>query len=218
MCENLKGREQALRENLQFPFIYSAVTLIEKKYNFASMQFECLTTPRLVLRKLTPEVYDFVFQNYSEDELRSFLGIASEEQFQNEKDRQEKGRAMYNRDVIVFQLIDKESQKVIGSCSLHNWYYLHRRSELGYAVTDEAFKNKGFMTEAVEAVIDYGFNQIGLNRIEAFVAPYNTPSRKIMEKFHFKEEGFMKQHYFYDGKFDDSLVFGLLREEYLVGG
>ncbi len=181
------------------------------------MQFECLSTPRLILRKLTPEVYDFVFQNYSEDELRSFLGIMSEEQFMNEKDRQEKGRVMYNRGVVVFQLIDKESQQVIGSCSLHNWYYLHNRSELGYAMTNEAFKNEGLMSEAVGAVIDYGFNTMDLNRIEAFVAPYNVPSLKIMKKFHFKEEGFLKQHYFYDGKYDDSLVFGLLREEYLDG-
>ncbi|HNA65910.1 MAG TPA: GNAT family protein, partial [Saprospiraceae bacterium] len=90
----------------------------------------------------------------------------------------------------------------------------HQRAELGYVMTDQSFRNKGFMSEAVEAVLNYGFNVLRLNRIEALVGRNNIPSLKIMRKFGFVQEGCMRRHYNVDGVFEDSLVFSILEEEY----
>jgi ribosomal-protein-alanine N-acetyltransferase len=70
------------------------------------------------------------------------------------------------------------------------------------------------MKEALKPIIDYGFNQMKLNRIEALIAPNNIPSLKLIKHFNFKEEGLLKNHYLKDGVYEDSLFFGLLAHEY----
>lgn len=180
------------------------------------MQFFYLHTSRLALRMLTPAVYDYVFAHYDESMLRTFLGALEDEVFEKEQERQAAGRAMYDRSFCWFQLIDKERNCIIGTAGFHNWYISHRRAELGYGITVETYKRKGFMTEAIEAILDYGFDCLHLHRVEAFVAPYNTPSLKIMERFNFTREGLLRQHYFWNGRHEDSQAFGLLKAEYIT--
>lgn len=70
------------------------------------------------------------------------------------------------------------------------------------------------MSEALEAIIAYGFSELNLNRIEALVAPGNVPSIRLLVKNNFIQEAVLKQHYFHEGKFEDSIVFALLRADY----
>ena len=72
------------------------------------------------------------------------------------------------------------------------------------------------MSEAVEKIIRYGFEELNLNRIEAIVGPENVPSLRLMEKNGFVQEGRLRKHYPSENGFEDSLVFGLLREEHLL--
>jgi ribosomal-protein-alanine N-acetyltransferase len=67
--------------------------------------------------------------------------------------------------------------------------------KLGYDIIDNSWKEKGIMTEALQAIIPYGFDQLQLNRIEAFIGPNNTPSLKLMHKFGFQQEGLLRAHY-----------------------
>ena len=55
---------------------------------------------------------------------------------------------------------------------------------------------------------------MGLERIEAFVGPNNTPSIKLLNRMNFKKEGLLKHHYFQNNIMDDSIVFALLKSEY----
>jgi ribosomal-protein-alanine N-acetyltransferase len=79
---------------------------------------------------------------------------------------------------------------------------------------DEQFKRKGLMSEAVEAVIDHGFNELNLNRLDAMVGPANIPSLRLMEKFNFVQEGILRQHYWTGSEFEDSVLFSKLLREY----
>ena len=72
----------------------------------------------------------------------------------------------------------------------------------------------GYMKEALPAVLDYGFRVMGLKRVEAFLSLENTPSLKLVRSLGFKEEGTLRDHYFKDGKLEDSTVFSLLLNEY----
>jgi ribosomal-protein-alanine N-acetyltransferase len=177
------------------------------------MHYEIIETPRLLLRKLTPADYIYLFEHKTVGEIMTFLGHQNEEEFLKEKFKYENGYTTYRSTFVLFQMIDKESQKVIGGCSLHNWFPEHRRAEIGYGIFDDAHKNLGLMTEAVTETIAFGFEKMNLNRIEAYVAPYNIPSLKLMEKFSFTQEGLLREHYFSNGKLDDSVVFSLLRKE-----
>lgn len=79
---------------------------------------------------------------------------------------------------------------------------------------EENFKRKGLMTEAVSAIISYGFNKLELHRIEALIGSSNIPSLRILEKHNFIREGLLRQHYFVSEKFEDSILFSKLYNEY----
>lgn len=178
------------------------------------MNLETFQTERLLLKKLTPTDFNYIFGNYEEVEIRTLLGITTDDEYNIELNKYKKGYATHNRSLVYFIMIDKVNQQNIGGGGFHNWYAEHRRAELGYALKDEGFKGKGLMTEALSFFIDYGFKYMDLNRIEAFIGPNNIPSLKLIAKYNFTKEGQLRQHYMKDGKLEDSIVFSLLREEY----
>ena len=79
---------------------------------------------------------------------------------------------------------------------------------------DENYKRKALMSEAVEAIIEYGFKELNLNRIEALVGLENVPSLKILKKNGFQEEGRLRQHVRSADEFSDSLILSILANEY----
>ena len=177
------------------------------------MIFEYIETPRLQLRKYSQDIADYIFKNYSDDQLKLFLNIGTAKEMEKEKEQYSIGYSTYNKTFLYFHLLDKNSKRLIGWCGYHTWYPKHSRAELGYEVFSKDDMGKGFMSEALDAVIKYGFLQMNLHRIEAFLASYNSPSMKLMEKFNFVKEGNLRKHYFVNGKMEDSLVFSLLKSD-----
>ncbi len=143
------------------------------------------------------------------------LGHRNEADYQSELFKHQNGYAAYNRSFIMFMLCDKPTQQVIGRCGLHNWNKEHKRAEIGYNMSDERFKRKGLMSEAVTAIIHFGFHDLQLNRIEVQVGRTNIASLKIVESQNFIKEGVLRDHYLVNGKYEDSIAFSLLRNEYL---
>lgn len=176
------------------------------------MNNQSLITDRLELRLLTQEVYDHVFNNLNEEEQKNFLGLHGDEQLRIERWKYQNGLSTHNRKFAYFQILDKETKEVIGWCGFHTWYIDHSRAELGYSLIREKHKRKGIMSEALGAIIPYGFQEMKLHRIEAFTAQYNKASIGLLKKFGFTKEGVMRQHYFVNGKPEDSVVFALLKD------
>lgn len=178
------------------------------------MHFETLLTERLKLRKLTPEVFTYVFENFSDYEIKTFFDINSDLELKKEKEKYKKGISTFNKTFLYFQLIDKITENIIGWCGYHTWYLDHKRAEIGYTLTNDDFKEKGIMTEAIFSIIEYGFKKMDLNRIEAYIEPANIPSLKIIKNLNFKQEGYLREHYRKNNVVEDSLVFSLLKNEY----
>ena len=178
------------------------------------MNLETIKTDRLILRKFSPSDFIYLFENYSDEEIKQTLGHSSHEEFLIERSKYEKGYTNFNRSFEHFQVVDQTSMNSIGSCKFHNRDVAHRRAELGYSITNESFKGLGIMSETLKIVIDYGFNEMNLHRIEAFVGTRNIPSLKLMAKFNFVKEGLLREHYFINQKFEDSLVISKLLSEY----
>ena len=175
---------------------------------------QTLQTQRLLLRALTPEVYEDVFSTYSDEGLMQFFGCKSATELEEERKKKSEGLSMYRKTFLIFQLIEKESKKVVGWCGYHTWYFTHFRAEIGYMLFDDLNKGKGFMKEALPAVLNYGFQVMGLKRVEAFLSLENIPSLKLVTTLGFKQEGTLRDHYLKDGKLEDSTVFSLLIREY----
>lgn len=178
------------------------------------MQFEIIATKRLNLRRLTPFDLIYLFEHSTKEEIKKELGLRSEEAYLKEEFKYKNGYTMYNRSMVIFQLFLKSDGRMIGSCGFHNWMAEHNRAEIGYHLFEHEDKRKGYMKEALETIIDYGFNHMGLNRIEACTSPNNHASIKLLEKFDFKEEGLLREHYVMDEIVHDSLIFSLLSFEY----
>src|SRR5688572_11069180 len=98
------------------------------------MDFEFLTTERLRLRRITPEVYDHVFASYPNDAVKAFFGFRTESRLQQERERHQKGMATFNKSLTYFQLLDKTTDDLLGWCGFHTWYLEHDRAEIGYGL------------------------------------------------------------------------------------
>ncbi len=178
------------------------------------MHFETIQTKNLILKGLSPEDMNSVFENHTKAEIKNLLGHRSEEDFLKEESKFKNGYSCYNRSFKLFLITDKSSNTIIGRCGIHNWNIEHKRAEIGYVMEDENYKRKGLMTEVLAAVLEYGFTKLKLNRIEALVGKENTASLKLLEKYNFVKEGELREHYFIAGKHEDSVIFSLLHNEY----
>lgn len=103
----------------------------------------------------------------------------------------------------------KNQTKMIGSVSFHRIEKEHYRAEIGYMLHPDYWR-QGVISEAVKAVIDFGFNELKFHSIEAHIDPSNIGSEKVLQKFNFKKEAYFRENYFYNGQFLDTAVYSLL--------
>ena len=114
---------------------------------------------------------------------------------------------------ITWGLILKETNQLIGTCCLGDFNEGARRAEIGYDITQGQW-GKGYATEAVQAVMDFGFNQINLNRIEATITPGNHASVKVLKKLNFIQEGILRERDLIKGKLEDGIIMSMLKRDY----
>ncbi len=110
----------------------------------------------------------------------------------------------------------KEREGLVGSCGLFSWNRLWRKCTVGYELVPEA-TGSGLMTEALQAVLDWGFEHMHVNRIDAQIHPDNERSIKLARKLGFVEEGRLREIGFWGGRHHDMLQFSLLRREWQSG-
>ena len=172
-----------------------------------------LETKRLVLKSITPKIITEIFKTKTEAEIIAYFET-DENGFSILKDMNEKGAETYQISHYYFLLINKETNKIIGDCGFHTWNKKHKRAELFYNLKFDSDKRKGLMTEALAEVLNFGFNNLELHRIQAMVADYNIPSVKLLNHFHFQKEGICREDYRVDGKNEDSVCYSLLKTEW----
>ena len=112
-----------------------------------------------------------------------------------------------------YSIILKDSNQLIGKLSFHPWF-MTKTYEIGW-ILHKKFWGKGFMTEAAQAVIKYGFEHLNLHRIIATCQPENIASKRICEKLGMRLEGtFKKCIHYKDDIWWDELFYAILDEEY----
>jgi ribosomal-protein-alanine N-acetyltransferase len=100
--------------------------------------------------------------------------------------------------------------ELIGNASLHHFFEQNRRCEIGYALASK-FWGQGYATEALAALLDYGFQSLDLNRVEADIDPRNVGSARVLEKLGFRKEGYMPERWIVFGEMADTVNYGLLK-------
>ncbi|MCA4793224.1 GNAT family protein [Myroides odoratimimus] len=175
--------------------------------------FDHIETSRFKLRILEAEAYQNFLRLATAEELLHYIGIP-EEEVEQEKVKAAYGFRTYNKSYLMFLIIDKETEDILGYCGYHTWYLEHDRAEIGYGLYHDNSKGRGVMSEVLNTVLHYGFETMQLRRVEAFISPDNMASLNTVKKFGFTREGQFRSHYVKGEKIEDSVVFSLLRGEY----
>jgi ribosomal-protein-alanine N-acetyltransferase len=166
-------------------------------------------TKRLVLRNIKKEEIPFILKHFGRDEVNEFSDYDSITKMEEAEEFYEKffkpDRPLGFRQVIVL----KETDELIGTIGLFRWSMKDKRAEIGYDLVPE-FWGQGIMTEALGPILEFGFDKMGLNRIDATSNTENIRSHRVLEKAGFKKEGVMREKYFYKGKFQDDAIYSLL--------
>jgi len=118
-----------------------------------------------------------------------------------------------NNNVVNWAITTKEEDKLIGMIGFYRMKPENYRAEVGYILLEE-FHGQGIITEALERIIQFGFDEMKLNSIEAVIDPENYGSEKVLLKNNFVKEGHFKEHTFFEGKFLDSVFYSLLKKNY----
>ena len=110
--------------------------------------------------------------------------------------------------------IDRASDSsFLGWCSLTRWNPDYRSASLGYCLSEAAWGH-GYATEAARSVLEWAFDALDLNRVQAETDTRNAASARVLEKLGFLREGTLREDCVVDGEVSDSWVYGLLRRDW----
>ncbi|HYO50041.1 MAG TPA: GNAT family protein [Chloroflexia bacterium] len=173
-----------------------------------------LETVRLLLRKVTPDDAQDVFEYAIDPEVARYTTWEPHQSIEDSRlfvARLMEGYAAGK--VTTWGMVHKADSKLIGMCGFAEWIPYHARAEVGYAMSRK-YWGQGLMTEAVRAVIAFGFETMRLNRVEARCLVENVGSARVMEKAGMRFEGILRQHMYAKGTYDDLKMYSILRQEW----
>ena len=114
----------------------------------------------------------------------------------------------------AFSIVTLDEDKLIGSISLESINYQHRTATLGIFIGDQDYLSKGYGTEAIKLLLDYGFNYMNLHSIKLQVMSFNQRAIKCYQKCGFKEAGRYRDNRFINGKYYDTICMDILDSEF----
>ncbi|MGV8150251.1 MAG: GNAT family N-acetyltransferase [Candidatus Woesearchaeota archaeon] len=176
-----------------------------------------LVTKRLILRPVNKNDVSDIVENINNIKVSRYMSLipypyVKKDAYSwiNRKEKKNNG----NIADYTFVIEHKKDKKVIGALGLHRVDYDAKKAELGYWLGEKHWGNH-YMSEAVQAIIKFGFGKLKMKRIHARVFSENIPSARLLEKFGFKQEGLMRKSGFSKAtkKIHDEKVYGLLKEE-----
>jgi [ribosomal protein S5]-alanine N-acetyltransferase len=176
-----------------------------------------LETARLILREFVEEdwervleyqtdplylrYYEWTEKDRTPESVQEFVGWFLDQQGEHPR--------------IKFQLAVtlKSNDLLIGNCGVRMDKANAIEAEIGYEL-DPKHWNHGYATEAAHAIVDFGFSHFGVHRIWANCVADNLGSAHVLEKLGMKLEGRLREKEFYKGKWWDTLIYGILADEW----
>ncbi|WP_044640017.1 GNAT family N-acetyltransferase [Risungbinella massiliensis] len=169
-----------------------------------------LNTKRLYLRKMEVSDSSSLFQIWSDPDVTRFMNISH---FTDENQAKDMitllDELAQDHKAIRFAILEQECNEIIGSCGYNSLDFENAKAEIGYDIA-KAYWGRGYASEAIQSLLDYGFSDLKLNRIEAKVEPDNVNSIKVLQKLNFTFEGTLRQSERSKGKFIDLHMYSRL--------
>ncbi len=115
---------------------------------------------------------------------------------------------------FIIEAVEKDGNRPIGDIALFDIEAKDHHAGFGIAIGEKDCWSKGYGTEAARLLINYGFEQLNLHRIDSGALAFNERSIRMHRALGFTEEGRRRELVFKNGKFHDAVLFGILREEW----
>ena len=173
-----------------------------------------LHTERLVLRPLVATDASALFAVFSDPEVMRYwscapwTGIA-----QADHDIAAAAEGLASGAMLRLGIELAASGELAGQIRMHRFDQQNRRCEVGYAL-GRPYWGRGYLGEAMKAMLDHGFSALDLNRIEADVDPRNAASARLLERMGFEREGLLRERWIVAGEVCDTAFYGLLKSDW----
>lgn len=173
-----------------------------------------LQTERLTLRLLTPSDRAAIFDIFSHPEvMRYWSSLPYAEMAQAERLITGSLEGYEAGEFLQLGIERRADSALIGTCTLFSFHLPSRRAEIGYAL-GRPYWGQGYMHEALQRWVQYAFEDLDLNRLEADIDPRNAASAKTLQRLGFLKEGFMCERWIVGDEVSDTEFYGLLRKDW----
>lgn len=177
-----------------------------------------IETQRVILRRFTMDDANDMFNNwFGDSEVCKYMAWPHRKNIEQAKFIIENLLNAYEEPSFYqWAIILKENNKNIGTTGLSIVDEGYLCGGISYCI-GKKYWGKGIATEVVQAVLEFAFNTVGFNRIEAYHAVDNIASGRVMKNVGMTFEGFARQKYKSNRGFEDSNVYAILKEDFKVG-
>ncbi|MDD3173215.1 MAG: GNAT family N-acetyltransferase [Herbinix sp.] len=143
---------------------------------------------------------------------REYLEINTELQ-----DKWYQNKVLNDPTTIMFSIKRVDDDELLGCCGLCyiNWVHRHADLSLYIGYHEEYIDKDGYASESCKLLFDYGYNQLGLNKIWTEIYEFDLKKKELFDSIGFKVDGILRQNYYYEGRWWNSYLLSLLREEFI---
>jgi ribosomal-protein-alanine N-acetyltransferase len=179
--------------------------------------FPTLDVGDIILREKQDSDVENFFAYYSDPEVHKYILCEIPKNLEEARRELHYWRGIfYQNDGLYFAIADKETDQMVGSIGLTGYNSYHSRIEISYDLARK-YWGLGIMSDAIDAVVKYCFTNLHcgrVNRIEAFTAIDNFPSKNLLLKKGFTLEGILRQHRYFKGTYVDAMSYSFLRSDF----
>lgn len=179
-------------------------------------EFPVLRTDRLVLREITEDDAEFWLRNFSDPDVVNLTAFEPPKDLDSARAeiREYCLEVFRNSSGIRWGITLREDGRLIGTAGFYRWAKENFRSaHMGYDMLKE-FRRLGIMREALAEIIDFGFREMALHRVQVQTDPRNTPSIRLVEGLGFRFEGVFREDQYFRERWVDDACYSLLSWEW----
>ena len=117
---------------------------------------------------------------------------------------------------LMFSIKRNDGNELLGCCGFVYINWVHRHADLSLYIgwKDAYSDDEGYAEESCKLLLDYGFNELCLNKVWTEIYEFDEKKKTLYEKFRFQQDGLLRQNYWYDGRWWDSKIISILQSEY----
>jgi len=175
-----------------------------------------ITTERLLIRQITQADAPNLFALRTDERVMQYVNRPRPQSVEHIKNLITQMNQMIAENISINWgiFLQTAPQNLLGMISFHRIEKEHYRAEIGY-ILHPNYWGQGIVSEGIKGLLAFGFNEMGLNSIEAHIRPENGASRQVLLKNHFVKEASLRQNVYFEGRFLDTEIYSILKEDYL---